>query len=417
MVTLADGWQYLARLVSRRSWLAPALRAKIGQRPPAERSGEERANRFMVILLGLQRLSYVIPPLVAIGSTSYRSPAVNTTLVAVTLAWNVVLFGYARRRGWFMPAMVWLDVGLAAALLLAVAANLPASQVENGSLNWSQRMAQAAAALAGAALHPIPLAAAGVSVILAAHAVVTVATHPGPGLAGELATCLNSLVWFAVIIGFGLRYLRRQGRLVDRLNAERLAAESRSAAEHARHLARVGCFRALHDTVLATLVMIARGGLDPRTEQVRQRCARDAEFVRRLMLDDASDQPAVAADKLIEVMSAAEALGLRIHYHRDALPADLPAEVVDAVGEATREALNNVARHAGVDVCWVTAMWEDGVLTVRVVDRGSGFDPRRQPAGFGLSHSIDERMRSAGGVARVSSSPGGGTTVELEWRR
>jgi signal transduction histidine kinase len=224
-------------------------------------------------------------------------------------------------------------------------------------------------------------------------------------------------VWFAVIIGFGLRYLRRQGRLVDRLNAERLAAESRRAAEHARHLTRAGHFRALHDTVLATLVALARGGLDYRDERVRQRCARDAEYVRRLMLDEASEETCTAADRLIEVVTAAEALGLRIHYHRDALPADLPAEAVEAVGEATREALNNVARHAGVGSCWVTATWEDGTMTVRVVDRGQGFDPRQQPDGFGLGRSIRERMHAAGGSARVSAAPGAGTSVELSWPR
>jgi signal transduction histidine kinase len=50
---------------------------------------------------------------------------------------------------------------------------------------------------------------------------------------------------------------------------------------------------------------------------------------------------------------------------------------------------------------------------VTVRDRGVGFDPEKERHGFGLDHSITERMAEVGGFSRVSSSPGQGTKVEM----
>ncbi|GLW33322.1 hypothetical protein Areg01_62600 [Actinoplanes regularis] len=48
-----------------------------------------------------------------------------------------------------------------------------------------------------------------------------------------------------------------------------------------------------------------------------------------------------------------------------------------------------------------------------MVDRGCGFDPDLTGYGFGLRHSIGERMREVGGELLVFSMPGEGTSVEL----
>jgi len=104
-----------------------------------------------------------------------------------------------------------------------------------------------------------------------------------------------------------------------------------------------------------------------------------------------------------------------VHYRHDPLPDTLPAEVTEAVSEATREALNNVVKHAQASVCWVTLLWMDGALTVRIVDRGSGFDTAAPSTGFGLPWSVVARMHAVSGATRVLSAPGDGTTVELTW--
>jgi signal transduction histidine kinase len=381
-------------------------------------SGVERANRFVVLLLGLQRLSYLAPALLSLRSHAFASGTLNAVLLAGTLGWNVNLFWRVRGGRWFTPRLVWADVAWAGVLVLAVTANSGASY-DHSSVNWSGRMAQATAALAGAAIDRIAIAALAVGVVLAAHTIATVQAAAGePELAGYLFSCLNGLVWFGVIIGFVVRYLRRQGSTLDRLTEERIAVQ----AERSRETARLAHYRALHDTVLGTLAAIARGGLDHRTEQVRQRCARDADYVRRLMLLDEPAEPGSVGDRLGTVVTDAEALGLRVHFRIDDAPGDVPEDVADALGGATQEALNNVIRHSGSDTAWVTVTGGDEAVVVRVVDRGAGFDPDAVPVpamaggGFGLPWSVGQRMRSVGGEVRVSSAPGDGTCVELTWR-
>jgi signal transduction histidine kinase len=92
----------------------------------------------------------------------------------------------------------------------------------------------------------------------------------------------------------------------------------------------------------------------------------------------------------------------------------LAPDVVHAFGEATREALNNVHKHAGTNTAWMTVTGGDAVQ-VRVVDRGCGFEPGAVRPGLGLAGSIRDRMCDVGGAARVTSEPGEGTCVELAW--
>jgi signal transduction histidine kinase len=368
--------------------------------------GVERANRFIVILLGLQRLSYLLPALLTLGG-AYRLGGLNTALVVLTIAGNVAMFVAVARDGWFTEWMVWADVGWATMLTIVVSANSGIGH-DDSSVNWSGRMAQAAAALAGAAIPRIAWAAFAVGLLLLAHVWADV-------LAGEpwLAClgCLNGIAWFAIIIGFAVRYLRRQGSLVDRLTAERIAAQAKQAAAQAR----LEHFRVLHDTVLATLTVIGRGGLEQNPEQVRERCAREADLVRRLMSVDRAAGAETLTERLSEVVEDAQALGLTVHLQFDSVP-DIKEDVAKAVAGAAQEALNNVLLHSGTPRAWVTATTVGEALSVRIVDRGAGFEVDGV-TGSGLAQSVTERMRLAGGDVRVSSAPGDGTCVELVWPR
>lgn len=367
----------------------------------------------MLIGLGLQRLSYLVPPLAGQGAGLYRDDELNLLLLLVTIGWNVTLFWRSRRLGWFPRWMAWVDVIWACVLFVVISGNVPPGQQLTLS-NWSDRTGQAAAALAGAAFDPVLLAAAVVGLLLTTYT-FAVAVFGGGRLIPELIDSLFALLSFAVVAGFSVRFLRGQERERERLTAERVAVESGRAAERARYGARLAHYRALHDTVLATLTAIARGGLDHRTEQVRQRCGRDADYVRRLLAESDDTPPTTLRDKLSEVIAAHEALGLRVHLLHDPPPADPPASVVEALGDAVGEGLNNVAEHAGVSEAWLTALWEGDTLTLRVVDRGRGFDPRITTPGFGLRRSVIGRAQAVGASATVSSAPGAGTCLELVW--
>ena len=378
----------------------------------AAATGVERANRFIVIVLGLQRLSYLIPAILTLGSVAYRTGDLNTALVLATIALNAAMFVHVVRAGWFPEWMAWADVGWACVLTLLVSVN-SGSAYDDSSVNWSGRMVQAAAALAGAAIPRIAFAALAIAALMATHLWADIL---GGGTWPGCLDCLNGILWFAVIIGFAVRYLRRQGSELDRLAAERLAAQTKQAAAQAR----LEHFRVLHDTVLATLTVIGRGGLEHSPEQVRERCAREADLVRRLMVSDEQAPQRTLTQRLGEIVDEAQALGMRVHFQqemRDGATPDVPPGVAEAVAGAAQEALNNVLLHSGARTAWLTVVSHGEGLLVRVVDRGAGFESGGEGAGegFGLSFSVAERMRSVGGMSRVTSAPGDGTCVELAW--
>jgi signal transduction histidine kinase len=95
-----------------------------------------------------------------------------------------------------------------------------------------------------------------------------------------------------------------------------------------------------------------------------------------------------------------------------------PDPALLALVDATREALVNAARHAGVQTVSLYAEVAADRVEVFVRDRGSGFDLDRVPADrHGVRGSIVDRMARHGGRAVVRSTPGAGTEVRLELSR
>ncbi|HYA09190.1 MAG TPA: ATP-binding protein, partial [Gaiellaceae bacterium] len=82
---------------------------------------------------------------------------------------------------------------------------------------------------------------------------------------------------------------------------------------------------------------------------------------------------------------------------------------------AAREAMANAARHSGAAEVSVFLDADARRVALYVRDRGSGFDPDAVAADRrGVAESIRGRMERVGGTARIVSSPGEGTDVELE---
>ena len=99
------------------------------------------------------------------------------------------------------------------------------------------------------------------------------------------------------------------------------------------------------------------------------------------------------------------------------IPFDLPSlneHQVGAVIGAVGEALTNAGKHAGARHLTVFIEPDDqGRLFCSIKDDGDGFDESTVAPGIGISRSIVERMRDAGGRAEIRSRPGEGTEVCL----
>jgi signal transduction histidine kinase len=201
--------------------------------------------------------------------------------------------------------------------------------------------------------------------------------------------------------------------------------------------------RLLHDTVLNTLTALARAGPGDAAGVV-SRCRRDVALIEAALNDPDEADGATGhsrgdmAGRVRAVAAEMRARGLTVHVAVDASPGqpspaeaspaeaspaeaspapDVPAPVAAAIANAVREALSNVAAHAGTGEAWVeVTLPAPGRLQVTVRDRGAGFDPADiDRTRLGLRRSIAERMADCGGHASIWSAPGQGTVASLSW--
>jgi signal transduction histidine kinase len=77
-----------------------------------------------------------------------------------------------------------------------------------------------------------------------------------------------------------------------------------------------------------------------------------------------------------------------------------------------KEAITNIARHAGASSVDIALSLEHKRIRLRVADDGRGFDPAVASDGNGL-RSFQTRAAEIGGEATVRSSPGAGTTLDV----
>ena len=184
--------------------------------------------------------------------------------------------------------------------------------------------------------------------------------------------------------------------------------------------------RLLHDTVLATLTLLAHSGVGVSPAALQKQAGDDARLLRQLRLGGLPTpsrsggytlEPAsvlTLGDTLDAVRQRFERVGLTVNWHGSG-QVQLPSNVLDSFLLALSECLENVRRHAGVDHADVTITDDDTTVRAMVTDTGVGFDLGQVGSErLGVAESVIARLRDVGGNARLFSSPGAGTTVVLE---
>ena len=234
------------------------------------------------------------------------------------------------------------------------------------------------------------LVVAGISMILATQ----VGLAQLPGVLGASAVLIAGLLVVAA------PWLYQQRARVRRAEADRLRAEAR--ADMAAHL---------HDSVLQTLALIQRQADDPGTVAT---LARRQERELRTWLYGETTRAASLRSALTELSQDVEGrfeIDVEVVCVGDAQVDDR----LQALIQATGEAITNAAKHSGASRVDVYAEVEGERVEVFVRDRGKGFDPEEVPAGrMGVRESITARMERHGGKASIRSEPGSGTEVRLE---
>lgn len=253
------------------------------------------------------------------------------------------------------------------------------------------------------------------------------AAFVGAWVAGVLAALVQFAAAVVVHEGYDGRTLVSgvllvvTGAVVGYLTTLVVRAERELAAVAAAQAAvaeRERLARSIHDGVLQVLGLVHRAGRDADDHWAELgTAAGEQEAALRSLL---RSRPETTTGGRLDL--AHELIALR----QDGVTVSVPGEpvvleVVAAreVAAAVREALANVARHAGPGAAaWVLLERLDDRVCVTVRDDGAGMtldrlDEAQREGRLGVADSIRGRLADVGGTATVRSTPGAGTVVEL----
>ena len=390
--------------------------------------------RITVLLRGIALAEMVVQ--VIIWHSFYLASPWLLWGPAVALAWGCTSIAYLRRhrpRWQFICA----DTAVYSVLAFGAAWCVPAAiRGEAGSWLFILVTTQA--------LLPIWLGPRALSLPLAVTPVIAfgvgTALAPTSRLVGTDPRQASLTLLFVVVV---LHWLIRRMLCGRAMKADAaLAAAHREARDQyvilSETIERREQDRLMHDTILNTLTAIARSGGTPAATS---QCRRDIALLESALGDSGGTEPGgtgapgrpdtgpVAAIEAVVIDIRARGLAVDLEITGGVAakdggqePARVPGPVVAALASATREALANVAGHAGTGRAGVEVSVTPGEasgsgrIQVIVRDAGCGFDPDLvDPARLGVRRSITERVEDWGGSASVESAPEEGTTVCLRW--
>ena len=316
--------------------------------------------------------------------------AVSAVVTAATL-----VLGRERR---LLASTWWLVIDGAAVAFLSVAPGLAeAKDLFYGGmpLSWLLLVVYAYSSV---------LVAAAATVVLVLAQIVDAAIGVKVVTATQLVGRVAVFAVSAAAYGWAMFAIRRTDE--RRVVAERERDEERRERELADERERVALH--LHDSVLQTLVLIRQAAQDAdRVSALARRQERELRsWLDQINSDVRQSFRAAMRGMAGEVEDVCE-IEIKGVYVGDA---ELePA--LNSLVQASREALVNVARHAGVDEATLLVEVRKGDARVVVRDRGRGFDPDAV-SGTGIQKSVRDRLGRHDGTAKITSKPGR-TEVEL----
>ncbi len=166
----------------------------------------------------------------------------------------------------------------------------------------------------------------------------------------------------------------------------------------------------------------------PRSPRARSELERIVDLVRQTVGDArrviADLRPTELDDfglgaAIRRQLDALHSLGWRVSLEENLGGERLDPMVETALLRVAQEALRNVHKHSGTDRVQVSLDRGASSVRLEVRDCGRGFEPDRLTAGSGPGERVGlegmrERIKLLGGVLRIQSEPGRGTSVKAE---
>jgi signal transduction histidine kinase len=373
-----------------------------------------------------------------LGSTS-RAYGLSFTAVAFLCLWvpdavtpetylaALPLFALVAASQWRVGvsrSLAWVAVQVVSALvLISVVALLNPAPLSTAAYSLIMQLAAASLPSVALVLSTDRMRLALLALVFVAVTAVTVAvTSPSSPVLPTLGALILGWIVGAVVgtwITAGVPQAARRIASIGRAHrAERQASEIEAQRRQSARL--------LHDTVLATLTMLAHSGVGVAPAALQQQSADDAKLLRQLRLG-ATPSPqssggynlepveeTVLGTTLESVKQRFGRMGLEVSWHGTGQVL-LPSDVLDAFLLALAECLENVRRHSGVREAHVTIVDDATTVRAMITDAGVGFTlDDVDSARLGFKESVVGRLKEVGGHARLFSEPGSGTTVVLE---
>lgn len=350
------------------------------------------------------------------GAVSGTTYAVIVPLYLL-LVGGQYLFGRSRSIAW-IALIVLSGLGIIVAITTLGADSTTPASLSAVTQLAAASLASIAITLTTTVVRRIVLAAS----FLAVSVTAVVLTEPWNT---SITTALLVFVgWvLAAIVGIWIsagvpQAARRIANIGRAHRAERQASETEAQRRQSARL--------LHDTVLATLTLLAHSGVGVAPAALREQAADDAKLLRQLRLG-ATPTPqssgtynlepveeTVLGTTLESVKQRFGRMGLEVSWHGTGQVL-LPSDVLDAFLLALAECLENVRRHSGVTEAHVTIVDDATTIRAMITDAGVGFTlDDVDSARLGFKESVVARLKEVGGNARLFSAPGNGTTVVLE---
>jgi signal transduction histidine kinase len=206
-------------------------------------------------------------------------------------------------------------------------------------------------------------------------------------------------------------------RLAERRRERRLTVERQRLAREVHD--EVG--QALSGLLVHTRYALARGHAGPEELQVMERAARSAMDGARALaygfrILERGVGPLEGARSYADTLLRAARCDFS--WSEERADVTVARKTLREVSRVMKEAVSNVVRHAHADKVRIRVGYPDGHIRVVIRDTGIGFcvddvRPTRDGRGLGLVGS-SERLARVGGVFKVISAPGKGTSVVIE---
>ena len=134
-----------------------------------------------------------------------------------------------------------------------------------------------------------------------------------------------------------------------------------------------------------------------------------SQALHPVMLDEAGLESTI--DWYLPVVE--KQTGIVISYEKSGAAFPMNGSAAIYTYRILQEALNNVARHAGVQQAWIRLRFLPDTLEMEVEDHGKGFAAPPSKPGIGLV-AMRERAQLLGGSIELLRPPDGGTLVRLK---